>query len=61
MEEVKLVPKIRSNKSNLDSQVQSLPPFVEFRVADDAGNDIHCDCSGFMLNHGTNASFLFLY
>lgn len=57
---IKLVPKIKANRSNLDSQMRAIPEVIELLVVDPDNNEIAADCSGFVLNHGMPPRDLFL-
>jgi len=61
LEQVKLVPKIKGNKSNLDAQILAVPAVLEVSVSDDAGNDVYCDCTGFFINHEDFSGDIYSY
>jgi hypothetical protein len=57
----KLVPKIKGNKSNWDTQILNLPEVLDIFVFDADNNEIVCDCSGFFLNHEDFAGDIYAY
>eukprot|EP00026_Physarum_polycephalum_P002724 Phypoly_transcript_02732.p1 GENE.Phypoly_transcript_02732~~Phypoly_transcript_02732.p1 ORF type:complete len:466 (+),score=88.88 Phypoly_transcript_02732:209-1399(+) len=61
LEDVKLVPKIKGNRANLDSQILSLPPLLEVSAQDNTGHEIYLDCTGFYLNHEDFSGDIYQY
>jgi uncharacterized protein YegL len=59
--DVKLVPKTKGNKSNLDSQLLALPEVLELLVFDADNNQIECDCSGYFINHEDFSGDIYQY